>query len=117
MMPKFWDRATADRDWGLDYNEPKVPHAGRKMTDVEAFEADDIMADVILALERSVAKHAPMHSPHEGHSVIREEFEELWEHVKADTGHTREAYREALQLAAMAVRYALDLIPKENRRP
>ena len=59
--------------------------------------------------DKAVAKHAPMHSPHEGHSVIEEEFDELWEHVKGDTGTTAEAAKEASHLGAMALRYLVDL--------
>lgn len=61
------------------------------------------------ALDAAMAKHKSMNSPHEGHSVIREEFEELWEHVRADTGRTRAARKEAMQVAAMGLRYVLDL--------
>lgn len=60
-------------------------------------------------LARAVASHAPMHSPHEGKSVIEEELDELWEHVKADSGRSRAARHEALQVAAMALRYIVDL--------
>lgn len=61
-------------------------------------------------LHRARAKHPAMHSPHEGHSVIREELDvELWEHVCHDTGRSAEARHEALQVAAMALRYILDL--------
>lgn len=62
-------------------------------------------------LHKAMTKHAPMHSAHEGHSVIREELDELWEHVRADTGHTPAARKEALQVAAMGLRYALDVAP------
>lgn len=61
------------------------------------------------ALHKAQRKHAPMNSPHEGHSVIREELEELWDHVKADTGQTPAALKEAIQVAAMGLRYAVDL--------
>lgn len=61
------------------------------------------------ALEAAMTRHAAMHSPHEGHSVIREELEELWEHVRADTGRSADARKEAIQIAAMGLRYALDL--------
>lgn len=67
-------------------------------------------------LIRAIQKHAPMHSPHEGHSVIREELDELWEHVKADTGRSDEAIKEALQIAAMGVRYAVDLSANSGER-
>lgn len=60
-------------------------------------------------LHKAMTKHAAMHSPHEGHSVISEELEELWEHVRADTGRTPEARHEAMQVAAMALRYIVDL--------
>lgn len=70
-----------------------------------------VLADLRNEVERARAKHAPMHSPHEGHSVIREELDpELWTHVCADTGRSPEARHEALQVAAMGVRYILDLI-------
>lgn len=70
--------------------------------------------DVILAMVReevlaAAIKHQPMHSPHEGISVIFEEYDELWDHVKADTGRTDDAMDEAIQIAAMGVRYVLDL--------
>lgn len=60
---------------------------------------------------RAIEKHGPMHSPHEGHSVIREELQELWDHVKADTGRSAGARHEAIQVAAMGVRYLMDLVP------
>jgi hypothetical protein len=61
-------------------------------------------------LDRAYAKFGPMASPHEGWAVIREELEpELWEHVCGNTGRSPEARHEALQVAAMAIRYILDL--------
>lgn len=63
--------------------------------------------DVIGELSKAEAKHPPFNSAHEGHSVIREELDELWDHVKADTGYTLEAYDEAKQIAAMGLRYML----------
>lgn len=76
--------------------------------------AMEARVDAILAMVRAEVlaaayKHAPMNSPHEGHSVIREEFEELWDHVKADTAQTHGAMDEAVQIAAMGVRFVLDL--------
>ncbi len=70
-----------------------------------------VVVDMVFdELIRAIGKHAPMNSPHEGHSVIREELDkELWEHVCSDTGRTRAAAKEAIQIAAMAVRYVVDL--------
>lgn len=88
---------------------------GYLFTNVE-HKVDGVLDELRLGVKLAMIKHAPMHSPHEGHSVIEEEFEELWDHVKADTGRTPAARKEALQLAAMAVRYVIDLIdtPKED---
>lgn len=91
----------ADRSgWGADGKEREM--------------VDRVCSAVYYEVIKAMDKHAPMHSPHEGHSVLREEVEELWEHVKADTGRAPEARKEALQVAAMAVRYIVDLIDKEK---
>ena len=68
-----------------------------------------LLAEVEVELYRAVRKFAPFNSPHEGHSVIREEFDELWKHVMEDTGRSAAARAEAIQLAAMALRYVMDL--------
>lgn len=62
------------------------------------------------ALDAAMTKHPPMNSPHEGWAVIYEELiVELGEHVWHDTGRSAEARKEAIQVAAMGLRYALDL--------
>lgn len=61
-------------------------------------------------LDRAMHKHPPIHSAHEGWSVILEELEELRDHVRSDAGRTPQARREAIQVAAMALRYVFDLI-------
>ncbi len=68
-----------------------------------------IVQEVARELQRAELKHPPMHSPHEGYAVIREEVDELWDHVKVDTGRTPDARHEAIQIAAMGARYALNL--------
>lgn len=78
--------------------------------------ADPIAAGLALVnaeIRRAEARHKPMNSPHEGHSVIREEVDELWDHVKADTGRTEEAGKEAIQVSAMGLRYYVNLIQKK----
>lgn len=60
-------------------------------------------------LARAQAKHGPMHGPHEGYAVILEELDELWEEVRAQK-HDKDAMRkEALQVAAMAIRFVVDV--------
>jgi hypothetical protein len=77
----------------------------------------EIVSEVFNEVNRATRLHAPMNSPHEAESVIREEFEEFWDEVKAYNlpkgRDTRPAMREELvQLAAMAVRAISDVIDK-----
>ena len=62
-------------------------------------------------LARAMEKHAPMHSLHEGYAVIFEELDELWDEVRAwqPGSDLTEARKEALQVAAMALRIILDV--------
>jgi hypothetical protein len=69
-----------------------------------------LLMNVATELDGALAKFPPFNSPHEGKAVIEEELDELWEHVKANTGRGTAAYEEALQVAAMALRYAHDLM-------
>lgn len=70
---------------------------------------DDVLSEVRDEVQQAVRRHAPLHSPHEGWAVIREELDELWFHVVGNSGRSPEARHEALQVAAMGIRYALDL--------
>jgi len=78
-------------------------------------ELDLAIIDLRDELLRAFAKHPPMNSAHEGHSVIREELDELWDHVKQDTGGGDAARKEALQIAAMGLRYAVDVCGRDQR--
>jgi hypothetical protein len=81
-------------------------------------EHSHVLGDVGREVERAAKKFAPFNSPHEGWAVIKEELDELWEHVRDDTGRSQQARTEAIQIAAMAVRYAADLTetPYTGRR-
>lgn len=70
---------------------------------------DAILAAVRAEVLRAAIKHKPINSAHEGYAVLFEEVDELWDHVKADTGYSQDAMVEAIQVAAMGVRYNLDL--------
>lgn len=58
-------------------------------------------------LQEAQTKFPPFNSAHEGYAVILEELDELWTVVKAN--HRRSAIDEAVQVAAMAVRFVLDI--------
>lgn len=75
-----------------------------------------IAMEIADEVERAERKHAPLNSPHEAWSVIFEELEELREHVREDTGRSREARKEAIQTAAMGLRYVLNLCEADSYR-
>lgn len=68
-----------------------------------------IALEIAAEVERAELMHKPLNSPHEAWSVIFEELEELREHVRADTGRSPAARHEAIQTAAMGLRYVLNL--------
>lgn len=69
--------------------------------------ADEALAEVRRARE----KHGPaaFSGGHEAYGVLIEEVEEWWEHVKNNTVHSDDARKEAIQVAAMALRIAVEL--------
>jgi hypothetical protein len=57
-----------------------------------------------------------MNGPHEGYAVILEELDELWDLVKAypKRASTDDMRPEAIQIAAMAVRFVLNVCYQER---
>ncbi len=76
----------------------------------------DVMKEVLIELERARLLFAPMASGHEAQSVIGEEFHEftlaVWFGVD-QRGRPSDPRVEAIQLAAMAMRYVLDVADPE----
>lgn len=60
-------------------------------------------------IDRAQSQFPPMNSAHEAYAVLKEEVDELWAEVKAGNGTGHHGVSEAVQTAAMAIRYLLDL--------
>jgi len=60
---------------------------------------NQIFEKIVEEIARARKKHGHFHSHHESYAVIKEEFEEWWDSVKADDPDPREL----LSVAAMAV--------------
>lgn len=58
-------------------------------------------------LKSATEKHGPFKTAHHGYAVILEEMDEFWQEVKHGT--PERAHEEAVQIAAMAIRYCMDL--------
>ena len=58
-----------------------------------------------------------MQSAHEGYAVLLEEVDELWDEVKKNPSkyahRDKDMRKEAIQIAAMAIRFVLDVCEKK----
>lgn len=71
--------------------------------------------DVAAELERARAKHGDFNSGHEGYAVILEELDELWDEVKAQHVDLVALRKEAIQVAASAMRFIEDVCDRDPR--
>lgn len=74
----------------------------------------NIVVEVVHEVGRATELHGEMGTFHHGYAVILEEMDELWEQVKKSGYNVAEIRREAIQVAAMAIRFVHDLCPKED---
>ena len=71
------------------------------------------LRNVIDAVEKefldAIEKFDAFNSGHEGYAVIKEELDELWEEIKNKNCKQPELFSEAKQVAAMAIRFMIDI--------
>jgi hypothetical protein len=67
--------------------------------------------EILDELMRAEAKFPAFHSAHEGYAILLEEADELWEEIKKSPINRRptEMRKEAVQVAAMALRFIRDV--------
>lgn len=75
-----------------------------------------VITDVSDEYHRAISNYPQFASAHEGLAVIWEEFEEL--RIEVFKNHKTRDYKlmqkEAMQVAAMAIRFIIDVAPKKN---
>ncbi|KKN75697.1 hypothetical protein LCGC14_0378000 [marine sediment metagenome] len=64
--------------------------------------------------QRATEKFDAFHNTHEGYAILLEEVDELWDDIKANDLYS--SCDEAIQVAAMAMRYLFDLMPDDFDR-
>jgi hypothetical protein len=70
---------------------------------------DAVGAEVAAELRRARTKHAPMRGAHEGYAVLLEEVDELWDEVKRRDPDLVAMRKEAIQVAAMGLAFAIEV--------
>lgn len=96
-------------------------HHGNVCAREEAFERlaryyapSDVAREACAELTRARHKFGKFASAHEGYAVLREEVDELWDEVKRN-GSKERMRAEAIQVAAMALRFVEDLCEEDRR--
>lgn len=71
---------------------------------------NELLNRVSNELNQAIQNYHGFHSAHEGYAVLLEEVDELWDHVKLNQKkrNPNEMKKECVQIAAMAIRFALD---------
>ena len=63
---------------------------------------------ILAEFEDATQKFGKFNSKHEGYAIIKEELDELWDAIKKNELQ-EQIRREAIQIAAMALRFLYDL--------
>ncbi len=78
----------------------------------------DLWSEIKAELTTAMKRFPPMNSAHEGFAVMKEEVDEVWDIVKMkqkDRDLTK-LRKEAVQVAAMAMRFAIEICNEERGR-
>lgn len=81
------------------------------MTDAQVTAAHHWGPLILAELQRATENHGAFHSAHEGFAVLKEEVDELWDEVKLRKRDPNAMALEAKQVAAMALRFLIDVCP------
>lgn len=106
----------------LKHQAKEVPMNTELSSWLSAEAADVELKKLISETEAEVARarssYPVFNTAHEGYAILLEEVDELWDHVKVKQG-TRDVAAmkvEALQVAAMALRFALDCCGERGQK-
>jgi len=77
-----------------------------------------LMNAIIAEAKKGYENWGAFNSAHEGFAVLKEEVDELWDHVKMNQRKRDldEMQKEAIQVAAMALRFASEVCSEDRGR-
>lgn len=113
----FFERATGGLN-AADVSVAGIDNAIAKAFIAAVRETDGFVQHVLAEIgdeyARAVAKFPrPQASAHEGYAVLREEVDELWDDIKANKPAAAQ-HKEAVQVAAMALRFVVDSVARQG---
>lgn len=79
--------------------------------------AAQAFSEVSEELRDATQNFPPMNTAHEGFAILKEEVDELWEAVRMkqkDPARLPQMRKEAVQVAAMALRFIVDICEEGN---
>ncbi len=78
----------------------------------------EVLSEVQAEIDRATSQWPPFHSAHEGYAVLLEEVDELKKHVWTNQKRRdlEAMKKEAIQVAAMAIRFAIEVCSEEKGR-
>ena len=78
----------------------------------------DALSCASFELDQAMKNWPAFNSAHEGYAVLAEELDELWQHVKTNQKRRdlRAMRKEAIQVAATALRFAIDVCNDKTGR-
>ena len=68
-----------------------------------------IVSDICEELQKAMIKYPLFTSPYQGYAVILEELDELWDEVKKRKPDVKNMRAEAVQVAAMAMKFIISM--------
>lgn len=104
-------------DDAVNYADGKYVNTGKPMvTDISKIKS--LGMDCVVECIQAMEKFPSFNSAHEGYAVLLEEVDELWDHVKTNQKRRdiEAMKKECIQVAAMAMRFALELCNEVDGR-
>ena len=76
---------------------------------------EKVFEDTKVELLAAMKNHPKFYTPHDGWAILREEVDELWDEVKKKPSKRskNKLRKEAVQVAAMAIRFVHDICGKD----